>query len=1056
MYLCRVAKICGCVESQDNRINNNIQDIMIKKMLKLFLLGTPILLASCIDDTYDLANKELVTDVQIKGNKLALPLGSFRAFMLDSLINADGMSFLDFTDGTYSISMSDSLSFDVDIDPIKLSIPTQKHSTKIDFIDVDITEMDIEGTNAEPATFGVPNISLEDLNANLPNLSSSVSTSLVTDEMKAIFETIKSGVPLYFAPTYKFQSLSFGLSDAVACDMSYTLPEQIKNISTILLANRSEGKNATTGSLIQFNVRHPEVLSKVTKTISFNVEFPESFNLSLDKSAQGFNKYTLVNAHTLKVEGLTAEGNVTAIQFYIDELNGLEQYINSTTGTLSMNEEIKYEVEYKLDGEVTLSSSTNLEDFEFSVDMNLPLGFRDVEGETNDIYVDFEPVLMDFQAHFDNLQYVERIDSIVFDARNSILSFDTDMSGGFSPFLLKEGHALKLDFPEEFVIDETLSVYPTKGDAQPKVVYNPAERAFYIYDLEVFAQSHWELALDRIVLNKPVVNGVLDLDVKALIAAVDAQNKEVDNLVLAGVKLESLSETLESLKQKQATFAMSKSHLSVKDAVLRTEKIVAPLDTKASFALNEVVPQEIGRIESIGFTKDVPVCIEMKMSGLEKLDAEVNLDLSVALPSFLKLKSTNSNVIVDGGKLLVKADYLSKQEKPLSIELLCTGLDFMGAEFGNNGLQPKDSTNGKSYLSYTGEINVVGEACINGMDFHSDVLKDMDDISVDLKISMGDIEVKNFSGLYRGEIGKIEESFELNLGDGFGSFMGEDNRIKLASPQITIAFDNPIAVPVDIDLHLFGKDENGNIIESSSISQVLHIAAGEFDPATGNITPGKTKLFITSDTNRVSKQGYQNVEIPNLSRLLENVPSSIDFAVLPIVKQDVSHHIDLSQALKFSGEYSVVIPLKFDEFHVCYSDTIPDLQVSLGEAMDMFSNIAMGIKMNVNNTIPVGFSLSVNALDKDDREIEDITIEDLRVAAGNGGSILNSDEVQSVKFGVKSGSGDLSALDKLAFSIEAWVDETVGGVAFAKEQGIQISNIVIEVSGDIETNMTKK
>lgn len=1029
---------------------------MIKKVFKSFLLGTPFLLASCIDDTYDLANKELVTDVKIEGNKLALPLGSLRAIMLDSLINVDEMSFLDITDGAYSISMSDSLSFDVAIDPIKLSVPTQKHSSKIDFIDVNITEMDIEGTNTEPAIFGIPNISLDDLNANLPDLSSSVSTSLVTDELKAVFETIKSGIPLYFAPTYKFQSLSFGLSDAVACEMEYTLPEQIKTISAIKLANRAEGKNATTGSLIQFNVRHPEVLSKVTKTISFNVEFPESFNLSLDKKAQGINKYTLVNSHTLKVDGLTAEGNVTAIQFYIDELNGLDQYINAATGALNMNEKINYEVEYILDGEVTLSSETNLDDFEFSVDMNLPLGFRDVEGETNDIYVDFEPVLMDFQAHFDNLQYIDRIDSIVFDAQNSTLVFDTEMPGGFSPFFLKEGYALKLDFPEELVLNESLSVYPTKGQAQPKVLYDNKEHAFYIYDLEVFTNSHWELALDRIVLNKSVAEGVFDIDVKALISAVDAQHNEIDNIVLAGVKLESLSATLESLKQKQASFAMNKSHLSVKDAVLHTEKIVAPLDTRTSFALNEEVPYEIGRIESIGFVEDVPVCLEMKMNGLEKLETEVSLDLRVALPSFLKLKSTNSNVIVEGDSLFVKAEYLPKQEKPLAIELLCTGLDFMGEEFGYNGLEPKDSTNGKSYLSCMSNIAVLGEACLNGMDFHSNVLDDMDDMSVDINISFGDIEVKNFSGLYRGEIGKIEESFELGLGDGLTSFMGENNRIKLAEPQIMIEFDNPIAVPVDVDLQLFGKDENGNVIESSVISQVLHIAAGEFDASTGNITPGKTKLFITNDTTRVSKQGYQNVEIPNLSRLLEHLPSSIDLAVLPIVRQDVSHHIDLSQSLKFNGEYSVVIPLKFEEFHVCYSDTIPDLQVSLGEVMDMFSNISLGVKMNVNNTIPVGLSLSVKALDKDNKEINDITIDELRVAAGNGGSILKSDEVQEVKFAIKSGSSDLSALDKLAFSFEAWVDHTEGGVSLAKEQGIQISNIVIEVSGDIETNMTKK
>ena len=145
------------------------------------------------------------------------------------------------------------------------------------------------------------------------------------------------------------------------------------------------------------------------------------------------------------------------------------------------------------------------------------------------------------------MQHVERIDSIIFDAHKSVLIFDTDMTGGFSPFLLKKGHALKLGFPEELIIDNALSVYPTKNDAQPKIIYDAKEHAFYIYDLEVFAHSHWELALDRIVLKKPVVDGVLDIDVNAMVSAVDAQKNEVEYLDLAGVKLESLNSTLESM-----------------------------------------------------------------------------------------------------------------------------------------------------------------------------------------------------------------------------------------------------------------------------------------------------------------------------------------------------------------------------------------------------------------------------------------------------------------------------------------------------------------------------
>ncbi len=1022
----------------------------------MLLLGAISLFCSCVDNTYDLANKELSMDVKIAGNKLALPLGSMRAIMLDSLINVDDLEFLKITNGVYGISMSDSLPIEMDIPSVKLSVPSQKHSSKIDFIEVDITEVDIEGVNAEPAVFAVPNMSLDDLNEKLPNLSSSVSASLVPDDLKTLFETIKSGVSLTFTPEYEFRSMVFPLSDVVACQMSYKLPEQVRSLSSIKLANRIEGVSSATGSLIQFNISHPGVLSDVAKSISFSVEFPEAFKLSLDKSAQDANKYRLVNAHTLEVDGLVAKGNTTSIQFYIDELQGLEQFVDLETGVLSMDEVIRYAVEYKLDGKVKLSSETNLDDFKFSVDLDIPLGFRDIEGETNDIRVSFSPIHMDFQAHFDNLQHIERIDSVLFDAHNSVLIFDTDMTGGFSPFFLKEGHALKLAFPEELIIDNALSVYPTKNDAEPKIVYDAKEHAFYVYDLEVFVHSHWELALDRIVLNKPVVDGVLDIDVNALVSAVDAQRNEVEYLDLAGVKLESLNSTLENLKQKQAIFTMKKSHLMIEDAIFYTENVIAPLDTYTSFSLNEEIPYEIGRIESIGFAEDVSVCFEMKIDELEKLDTEIHLDVHAALPSFLKLKSTNPDVVVKGDSLFVKADYHPIQDEALVIELLCTGLDFTGAEFGYKGLEPKDSANGKSYLSCVGDVVVLGDLYIDDLDFHSHVLKEIEDITMEINISLDDIEVKHFSGLYRGEIERIKESFNLELSDGLAFLKDENNRITLAEPQIMIALENTVSVPVDIDLQLSGKDDYGNVIETSVISQVFRIEPAGFDASTNVVTPRTTRLFITSDTSRISMQGYQNVEIPNLARLLERMPSSIDLAVHPVVDKSVTHSIDLSKGVKFNGEYSVVIPFKFDDFHICYTDTISNLQLNLGETFEMFSNISLAAKMNVKNTLPVGVSLSVKALNQQGVVIEDIAIDSLRIAAGDGSNISEATQSQQVKFAIKSRSGDLSALDKLAFTLEALVDHTEGGVSLKQEQGLQLSDIVIEVSGDIEANLTEK
>ena len=94
---------------------------MYKKVLGMFLMGTLFFFCSCVDDTYDLANKEISTDVEIKGNRLALPLGSLRAIMLDSIISVEDIDLLDKMDGVYSISMADTIApYEYEMPEIKL------------------------------------------------------------------------------------------------------------------------------------------------------------------------------------------------------------------------------------------------------------------------------------------------------------------------------------------------------------------------------------------------------------------------------------------------------------------------------------------------------------------------------------------------------------------------------------------------------------------------------------------------------------------------------------------------------------------------------------------------------------------------------------------------------------------------------------------------------------------------------------------------------------------------------------------------------------------------
>ena len=86
---------------------------MYKRILSVLLLVVSFCITSCIDSNYDLANKKITTDMKIEGNVVALPVGSLKAVVLDSLVDVNGIEMLEKgTDGVYSIVVDSSFSIE--------------------------------------------------------------------------------------------------------------------------------------------------------------------------------------------------------------------------------------------------------------------------------------------------------------------------------------------------------------------------------------------------------------------------------------------------------------------------------------------------------------------------------------------------------------------------------------------------------------------------------------------------------------------------------------------------------------------------------------------------------------------------------------------------------------------------------------------------------------------------------------------------------------------------------------------------------------------------------
>ena len=286
---------------------------MCRKTFNLLLLGAVSLFCSCVDNNYDIVNKEISTDVRIEGNKISIPFGSLKAIPLDSLVDTDDIDILEKSvDGTYCIVVDDSISpVEEVIDPVKLNVDPQEHSVEIDFSNVEIDSVHIEAKPIDPIVFTTPEISVEELNDELPVLESDVVTSVTNENIDRFFQAIETDKSLKAKVTLN-ETIGTG-SQYVDCGFTYELPKEVESISEIWLKTRGKESSAN-GALVEVLVTNSAVLDLIDKLVDFKITFPEYFVLHTDEYVLSEGKNEII------IEDMVLKGENNKIVFYIKEI----------------------------------------------------------------------------------------------------------------------------------------------------------------------------------------------------------------------------------------------------------------------------------------------------------------------------------------------------------------------------------------------------------------------------------------------------------------------------------------------------------------------------------------------------------------------------------------------------------------------------------------------------------------------------------------------------------------------------------------------------------------
>ena len=278
-------------------------------------------ICSCVDDMYDLSKKELSLDMKIEDNRIALPLGSLRPILLDSILDLSSIPVLeiDSVSRTYSLSFYDNVVTRVaqkdlsvlqemsklssNIDPIRIELERIKFAmapfdtvVSMPLEDVELTDVILEPINEEvvlnleeikidpikisgeelPVEFEIPVVDLQDV--TVPGTSQMVSFAVEDIKVEGVESKSVQNVFDMGVNSIDLENIS---APAFASNMSKIVGEDDPTLQTAL----GQGDN--------FQLPLPVPLSFNNTSITSDGEMTVDFNYLLPKEIKHFDKVTM-------------------------------------------------------------------------------------------------------------------------------------------------------------------------------------------------------------------------------------------------------------------------------------------------------------------------------------------------------------------------------------------------------------------------------------------------------------------------------------------------------------------------------------------------------------------------------------------------------------------------------------------------------------------------------------------------------------------------------------------------------------------------------------------
>lgn len=741
------------------------------------------------------------------------------------------------------------------------------------------------------------------------------------------------------------------------------LPEQVQKLERVLLKNPSR----LLLSLSKKNFADMQGLN-----INFDkieIKFPPQFVMDPQSGLTG-STYTLIDyAFTESKKDFT---------FDVRSLDMSNSSI--VNNVVKINEKVEFTGAFSIKGRISSASipSSPNQDPALSSQFASTLNFASADLEIKEVTEAIPSSKIPIDINVDIDPSIKELMEIK--VKESTIKIEIGMPTLTAP-LRVDADGIQLKFPPMFKFKNTPPEF---------------NQSTNIYTISGSIPALITLELDRLAINKPLVNGKLSISDSVAL--------------LGGVKIPSCainSSALEGLDAKEIKLKVEVSKILIEEIGLDGIGV----DVNDSTTLDIVIadfPKEVYSLDSVTFN-GAAMDIRFELKNMPNFNGKpLNANLIIDLPDFIKF---GAGQIEAGNKIRIEQD--------LTNNLWSKHLDILALTFDGKPLDGEFNIQDK--ITFKGRLEIVDPTINVG-----DLVGREIEVLVDAKISN-----LMFSKVYgRVDPNLTPQFISVSLAD-LPSFLKSDSIVlDIDNPYIDMVAVSNVGIPISADISM-NPWVNGAVNEAAS--QNLSI---EFPLSLNPSIDGVKKYWIAKNTiGMPSDYEFKSTQISNI---IKRVPDSIQLKVN--VKSDLTkqHVIDLNAKYKAKIAYDFVVPLAFGkDFKFAMSDTMGGMDAQLMEMV--FNGHSIGLVGEIMNTIPLDLEMTIFPVDSLNRIIP-IT-----------------PPTQKIEAGKYNGEATISQLD-VTFSDPSKLMVNVSGfiITFSAKTGKESAGAPIKPSNFIKVSLKAK